>query len=84
MIADAIQDVTRRGELILDPFAGSGSTLLAAERCGRKAACIELDPKYADVIIRRFQEATGKPVVHAVWDQTFAEIEAERKETVDV
>lgn len=64
MVADAIKDVTARGDLILDPFAGSGTTLLAAEQTGRRAACAELDPKYVDLIIRRFEEATGEQGVH--------------------
>jgi len=84
MIADAIKDVTKRGELILDPFAGSGSTILAAEQCGRKAVCLELDPKYVDVTIRRFQNETGKSATHAVWGQTFDEIEAEQEEEANV
>ena len=83
MIADAIMDVTARGDWVLDPFAGSGSTLLAAEQTGRKAACIELDPRYVDVIIRRFQDSTGQPAKHSVWGQSFDEIEKE-KEASDV
>lgn len=77
MIAEALRDVTARGDIVLDPFAGSGSTLLAAEQTGRRAACLELDPRYVDVILRRFAEVTGKQPRHAVWDQTFSEIEAE-------
>jgi DNA modification methylase len=60
MLADAIRDVTRRGALVLDPFAGSGSTLIAAEKTGRRARCIEYEPKYCDVIVRRWQAYTGK------------------------
>jgi DNA modification methylase len=60
MIADAIKDCTKRGQIILDPFAGSGSTLIAAEKTGRIAHCIELEPKYCDVIIQRWQKLTGK------------------------
>ena len=77
MIADAIQDVTARGELVLDPFCGSGSTLLAAHQTGRRAACIELDPKYVDVAIRRFQDATGIDAVLDVLGDTFSETEKE-------
>lgn len=64
MVADAIKDCTRRGEIVLDPFAGSGSTLIASETAGRKARCIELDPQYVDVIIRRFQDMTGETIFH--------------------
>ncbi|MEO0550460.1 MAG: DNA methyltransferase [Pseudomonadota bacterium] len=71
MVADAIKDVTRRGDLVLDPFAGSGTTLLAAEQTGRTAACIELDPRYVDVIIRRFQDETGQTATLAGSDTPF-------------
>ena len=63
MIADAILDVTNRGDIVLDIFAGSGSTLLAAEKTGRVARCVELDPYYVDVIIERFQSLTGSDAV---------------------
>ena len=55
MIADAIKDVSRRGGIVLDPFGGSGSTLIAAEKTGRRARLAELDPVYVDCIIRRWQ-----------------------------
>jgi DNA modification methylase len=63
LVADAIKDCSRRGEIVLDPFAGSGTTLVAAERTGRCARLIEFDPLYCDRIIRRYQALTGK---HAV------------------
>ena len=59
MIADAILDVTRRGDIVLDPFLGSGATLMACERTGRRCHGLELDPLYCDVIIRRWQSYTG-------------------------
>ena len=59
MIKDAILDCSKRGGIILDAFGGSGSTLIAAEQTGRKARLIELDPKYVDVIVRRYEELTG-------------------------
>jgi DNA modification methylase len=64
LVADAIRDVTRRGDLVLDPFLGSGSTLIAAEETGRACAGVELDPRYIDVAIRRWQKATGRDAVH--------------------
>ncbi len=66
LVADAIQDVTRRGDLVLDLFLGSGTTLIAAERTGRKFRGVELDPGYVDVAITRWSERTGKePVVES-------------------
>ena len=65
LIARITQNSTQQDELILDPFGGSGSTLLAAEATHRRAALIELDPIYVDVICRRYQEATGnQPINH--------------------
>ena len=64
-------DVTCRGDLVLDSFGGSGATALAAERTGRKARLIELDPVYVDVAIRRWQEMTGKAAVHAATGETY-------------
>jgi hypothetical protein len=60
LVADAIRDCSRRGEIVLDPFGGSGTTLMAAERTGRTARLIEYDAAYCDTIIRRFEQATGK------------------------
>jgi len=63
MIADLIRDATKPGDLVLDMFAGAGSTMLAAEMTGRKAALIEIEPKFVDVTLRRFQELTGVEAV---------------------
>jgi DNA modification methylase len=64
LVADAIRDATKPGDLVLDPFGGSGTTLIAAELTKRRAALIEIEPKYADVTLRRFQEHTGvEPVL---------------------
>jgi DNA modification methylase len=60
LVADAIRDCSKRGNVVLDGFGGSGTTLIAAESCGRLARLIELDPLYCDVIIRRFEQMTGK------------------------
>lgn len=60
MVADAIKDVTSRGQIVLDVFGGSGSTLIAAERTGRSARLLEIDPLYCDTIVRRWQTLTGK------------------------
>ncbi|MCI5074035.1 DNA methyltransferase [Oricola sp.] len=61
LIADAIKDCSKRNDIILDVFGGSGSTLIAADKCGRRARLIEIDPLYCDTIIRRFERVTGEP-----------------------
>jgi DNA modification methylase len=75
MVVDAVKDCTRRNHIVLDPFAGSGSTLIACEKSGRQARCIELEPKYCDVIARRWQGLTGLEAVHAETGKTFNEIQ---------
>lgn len=76
MIADALYDCSNRGQWVLDPFLGSGSTLIAAERTGRHCAGIELDPLYVDTAIRRWQRHTGLDAVHAQTGLTFDQTEA--------
>jgi DNA modification methylase len=71
MIADAILDCTARGEIVLDPFLGSGSTLIAAEQTGRRCFGMDIDALYADVAIRRWQRHTGDHAVHAVTGRRF-------------
>ncbi|MFX6097899.1 DNA methyltransferase, partial [Acinetobacter baumannii] len=60
LVERAIRNSSRPGDVVLDPFGGSGTTLIAAEKCGRIARLIELDPKYVDVIVRRWQDWTGQ------------------------
>jgi len=60
LIEIALRNSTRRSDLVLDPFAGSGSTLIAAERTGRVARLVEIDSRYCDVIIARFERLTGR------------------------
>jgi DNA modification methylase len=78
LVADAIKDVSERNDIVLDPFCGSGTTLIAAEKTGRRARVIELDPAYCDVIVRRFERFTGKKAVLAATGQTFEEVEEVR------
>ena len=59
LVERAIRNSSRPGDVVLDPFGGSGSTLIAAEKSGRRARLIELDPKYVDVIVRRWQDFSG-------------------------
>ena len=82
MVADAIKDCSKRGSLILDPFCGSGTILIAAEKTGRRARAIELDPKYVDVAIRRWEQYTGKTARLLPMCETFGEISESRLENV--
>ncbi len=78
MIADAILDVTRRGDIVLDPFLGSGATLMACERTGRRCCGLELDPVYCDVIVRRWQVYTGGSARLATTGESFDAVAAAR------
>ena len=78
LVADAIRDVTRRGAIVLDPFAGYGTTIIAAEKTGRHGRAIELDPLYCDVIVRRWQQYTGKAARLEGSDLTFEDVAATR------
>ena len=70
----AINNSSKKGQIILDLFGGSGSTLIAAEKTSRQARLMELDPKYVDVIVKRWQDFTGKIATHAETGQPFAEV----------
>jgi DNA modification methylase len=74
MIADAILDCSARGEIVLDAFLGSGSTVIAAERTGRRCYGMELDPIYVDTIVRRWQALTGGSARHASSGRSFDEL----------
>jgi DNA modification methylase len=78
LVADAILDCSKRGDIILDAFAGSGTTLIAAERTGRRGYGIEIDPHYVDTIIRRFDEVYGLKAVHADFKLDFARLRKKR------
>jgi DNA modification methylase len=71
LVADAIKDCSNRGGLILDPFGGAGTTLIAAEKMGRRGRLIELDPRYVDATIARWQHVTGRRAVNAETGETF-------------
>ncbi len=77
MVADAILDCSARGDLVLDSFLGSGTSLIAAERVGRICMGIELDPLYVDVAIRRWQKHTGDHAIHLTTGKSFDEIAAQ-------
>ena len=74
LVVDAMRDVTRRREAVLDTFSGSGTTIMAAERIGRHAFAMDVEPRYVDVAVRRWQVFTGKDAVDAESGQTFDEL----------
>jgi DNA modification methylase len=78
LIADAILDASRPKEIVLDPFAGSGSTLVAAEKTRRTGFGIELDPIYCDVIVHRLAELMKVEAVHAATGMTWKKIAQQR------
>jgi DNA modification methylase len=80
LVADAIRDCSRRGDIVLDPFAGSGTTLIAAESCGRSARLIEYDPLYCDVIVRRYERLTGQAAKLSAGGQSFEDVEELRRD----
>ena len=77
LVADAMRDSTKRGDIVLDPFLGSGTSILSAERCGRRCYGIELDPLYVDTAIARWQRLTGREALHTS-GRTFSELWTER------
>lgn len=83
LVADAIMDCSKTRGLILDPFGGSGTTLLAAEKTNRTAALMELDPHYCDVIINRYQSMTQDHALHVGSKQTFEQIAFQHEKPID-
>jgi len=77
LVADAIMDASARGDIVLDGFLGSGTTIIAAERTRRRCYGLELDPLYVDTIIRRWQAYTGEGARHGTSGRSFGELEAE-------
>jgi DNA modification methylase len=82
LVADAIRDCTTRGDIVLDPFLGSGTTILAAEKVGRRGYGVEYEPRYVDVSIRRWESYTKQEAVLEGDGRTFAEVRAERLEAI--
>ena len=80
LVADAIRDCSKRGEMILDGFGGSGTTLISAELTGRNARLVEFDPLYCDTIVRRFERLTGKAALLAESGMMFEELAGQRSQ----
>ena len=78
MLEDALLDLTNRGNIVIDPFLGSGSTLIAANNTGRVCYGVELDPLYVDVIVRRFEATTGKTATLEETGESFVDVAARR------
>jgi DNA modification methylase len=83
LVADVIIDCSARGDIVLDTFLGSGTTVIAAERTGRRCYGMELDPAYVDTAIRRWQALTGESALHAASGRSFADL-AREAEVADV
>jgi DNA modification methylase len=81
LVADAIKDASRRSSIVLDPFGGSGTTIIAAEKTGRCARVIEIDAQYVDVAVRRWQRYSGKAAYLDNTNTTFEEIAEQRGST---
>jgi hypothetical protein len=79
MLEDALLDLSDRGDIVIDPFLGSGSTLMAAHKTGRVCRGVELDPLYADVIVRRFEAATGIPATLMETGERFMDLAPRRE-----
>lgn len=82
LVADAILDCSHPDDVVFDPFLGSGTTMVAAHKMGRRGRGIEIDPVYADVVIRRLTEATGLPAIHKD-GSSFDEVAAQRRSEME-
>jgi DNA modification methylase len=82
LVADALCDVTNRNATVLDAFAGSGTTLIACERTGRRFVGLDLDPRYVDTAIERWEALTGRKALHEASGGAFSEIRRDRLEGV--
>ncbi len=78
LVADAMKDATRRRDIVLDTFCGSGTTILAAERVGRRAYTLEIEPRFVDVAIKRWQSFTRRDAIHVETGLTFEELASKR------
>ncbi len=74
LVERAICNSSERGDLVLDPFCGSGTTVITCEKTERRARVMELEPRYCDVIVKRWQDLSGKVAIHSATGKTFAEV----------
>ncbi|HJP55305.1 MAG: DNA methyltransferase [Rhodospirillales bacterium] len=81
LVERAVRNSSKSRDTVLDPFGGSGTTLIARGKTGRQARLVEMDPKYVDVIVKRWREFTGKDVVLDGDEKIFSELVAERTAT---
>jgi len=84
MLEDALLDMTERGDIVLDPFLGSGSTLIACEKTGRRCRGLELDPTYVEVILRRYEAVTKRPAILENTRETYAELAIRRQREAEL
>jgi DNA modification methylase len=75
LISKALENSSKKGDIVIDVFGGSGSTVIACELHNRKAMIVDLDPKYCDVIIKRWQNYTGKDAIHLETNKTYNELQ---------
>ena len=79
LVERAVRNSSKTRDIVLDPFGGSGSTLIACEKAGRQARLVELDPKYCDVIVQRWQDWAGGTAVLNENRRSFGEIRVDRE-----
>jgi DNA modification methylase len=84
LVERALRNSSHPGDLVLDPFGGSGTTLIAAEKSGRIARLVELEPKYVDVIVRRWQDWTGKQATRESDGVAFVDLVADDQEVANL
>jgi DNA modification methylase len=82
LVERAVRNSSKSRDIVLDPFGGSGSTLIACEKTGRQARLVELDPKYCDVIVLRWQDWTGGTALLQGEGRSFSEIAGSREPAV--
>ena len=83
-VEDALLDLTNRSDIVVDPFLGSGSTLIAADKTGRVCRGVEFDPLYVDVIVRRYERASGQAAFLVETGESFRELSTRRERDVHV